>query len=83
MRIEKSKGRRPIEFKKIYQGSVFSYNDKYFMKGRYGDDDCAVDLENGEIINPYAEKGSFQECILYPESRLVFRKDKERPEEPD
>ena len=58
-----NKDRKYMEFEKIRSGTVFTFDDKTYLKC---EGDAAVDVMTGEIIHPVG----WDTCILYLKASL-------------
>lgn len=58
--------KRPIEFDKIRNGTVFTMDGNTYIKG---DGKYAVDLDLGHVIEP-GKTGEWTECYIYPRASL-------------
>lgn len=68
MYIDKSLGKKPIEFKDIIKSKVFEWSGNFYMKGSFGDNPVAINLDTGDVINPQGKE--MENCILYPAATL-------------
>lgn len=69
MRVDTIEKKRPIEFEKIRNATVFTCNGEVYIKG---DDVYAMNISTGNVVQPMMDKNSdkFETCYIYPKARL-------------
>lgn len=74
MWIDNYGGKRPIEFKDIRVGTVFTCGEETYIKGTIAQQELAVNLKDGQIIDPdVSGLRVWEECYIYPGATISLK----------